>query len=286
MATTKLCLLVSCIAAIGIAAIGMASLATPSRAVDASAWHTDAHSAVRVIGGGGPSHPGASLRAGIEMKLGPGWKTYWRYPGDSGVPPRFDFSGSENVQSVRLLWPAPHSFVDETGKTIGYKDDVIFPLEIVPTEAAKPVTLRVKLDYAICEKLCLPASAEAELVLSDATSAQALASAEELVPKRSALGAGDPVAIRSVHRDPDAKPERVLVDVAAPDDAAVELFAEGPTPEWALPVPEQVGPATSGLRRFAFALDGLPPAAQPDGATLTLTLVAGDRSVEVSAPLN
>jgi DsbC/DsbD-like thiol-disulfide interchange protein len=283
MATTKLRLLVCCIAG-----IGGATLAAPSRAVDTSGWQTDAHSAVRIIAGGGSRQPGTSVRAGVEIKLGPGWKTYWRYPGDSGVPPRFDFSGSENAQSVRLLWPAPHRFVDESGNTIGYKDDVIFPLEIVPQDAAKPVTLRLKLDYAICEKLCLPVSAEAELVLSDGTSAPAaaLASAEQLVPKRSTLGASDPVAIRSVRRDPSANPERILVDVAAPNDAPVELFAEGPTQEWALPVPEQVEPATSGSRRFAFALDGLPPGAKPDGAMLTLTLVAGDRSVEVNAPLN
>ena len=57
------------------------------------------------------------LRAGIEIKLQPGWHTYWRYPGDSGVPPRFDFSGSDNVASVKVLYPAPHLFTDETGNT-------------------------------------------------------------------------------------------------------------------------------------------------------------------------
>ena len=56
-----------------------------------------------------------ALRAGIEIKLQPGWKTYWRYPGDSGVPPRFDFSGSENLKTAKVLYPAPHLFTDEAG---------------------------------------------------------------------------------------------------------------------------------------------------------------------------
>jgi hypothetical protein len=73
---------------------------------------------------------------------------------------------------------------------------------------------------------------------------------------------------------------RVLVDVAAPS-GTVDLFAEGPTPDWALPVPSPVAGAPAGQQRFAFELDGLPPGAKPDGATLTLTAVAGEQAVEV-----
>ena len=74
---------------------------------------------------------------------------------------------------------------------------------------------------------------------------------------------------------------KILVDVAAPADATVELFAEGPSADWALPVPAPLGDAPAGLRRFAFELDGLPPGATAHGATLTLTAVAGERAVEV-----
>ena len=61
------------------------------------------------------------LRAGIELRLAPGWKTYWRYPGDSGIPPRFDFAKSRNVKSVTVRWPAPQRLTDESGTSIGYK---------------------------------------------------------------------------------------------------------------------------------------------------------------------
>jgi DsbC/DsbD-like thiol-disulfide interchange protein len=254
----------------------------PAWAVDASPWHTDSHSAVRLIAGDSKQ---SVLSAGIEIELGSGWKTYWRYPGDSGVPPRFDFAQSENVKAVTVHWPAPHRFTDESGNTIGYKERVVFPLQVVPADAKKPVTLRLKLDYAVCEKLCIPAQDNAELPLgTDAsTLAPTLAAATTLVPKPSALGDGGPLAVRAVRREGK---DRVAVDVAAPAGDPVDLCAEGPTPDWALPLPEPVSGAPAGLQRFAFALDGLPPGASAQGANLTLTLVAGSTAIEVIAPLD
>src|SRR3954464_3918821 len=95
-------------AALGLAAILFASaLAKESGAQDSSPWQRDGHSAVRLLAG---SRSGAVLLGGIAFQLQPGWKTYWRTPGDSGVPPRFDFSGSDNVEAVTVLWPAPMKF--------------------------------------------------------------------------------------------------------------------------------------------------------------------------------
>src|SRR3954470_21845737 len=134
-------------------------VAAPARAADASAWDGTQRSAVRLIAGG-RAEGGTSLRAGIEMRLAPGWKTYWRYPGDSGVPPRFDFSKSQNVKSVTVRWPAPQRLTDETGTSIGYKHDVTFPLAVVPQDAGKPVMLAIAIDYGVCEKLCVPVDAK------------------------------------------------------------------------------------------------------------------------------
>ena len=112
------------------------------------------------------------FRAGVEIKLKEGWKTYWRYPGDSGVPPVLDFSKSQNVKAVTVLYPAPTRFPDGAGgNSIGYKGDVILPLHVVPQDAGKPVTLNLKLDYAVCEKLCVPAEAKLELLLTGAETA-------------------------------------------------------------------------------------------------------------------
>ena len=232
------------------------------------------------------------LRAGLEIKLHSGWKTYWRYPGDSGVPPVFDFAGSENVKSVTVLWPVPKRFPDGSGgHAIGYSGHVILPLQVIPQAGGKPVKLRLKLAYGVCEKLCVPVEARAELPLAGSSSAHeaALAAAEARVPKSARLGDDGKLAIRAFRQAPASPPgsprPRVIVDVAAPDAANVDLFAEGPTADWALPLPEPV-PAAPGVRRFAFELDGLPSGAKAAGAALKLTAVAGDEAIEVPIRLD
>lgn len=266
-----------------VAAFALLSLqmAGPALAADASAWDNGMHSAVRLIAARAIADAGKpTLRAGIEIRLDPGWKTYWRYPGDSGVPPRFDFTRSDNLKSAAVKWPAPHRFSDESGQSIGYKEHVIFPLVIEPQDASRPVRLRLDLDYAICEKLCVPAQGKAELVLADNPTAHetALAAAEARVPERRRLGDSAALSIHAVRRE---TPARVVVDVIAPEAAKVDLFAEGPTPDWALPLPTPATGAAAGMKRFAFALDGLPPGAKPEGALLTLTAVAEAAAIEV-----
>ena len=257
-----------------------ALLTAPAGAADASPWATDAHASLRLIAG-------AALRAGIEIRLAPGWKTYWRYPGDSGVPPRFDFAGSENLKSATVAWPAPHRFVDESGSSIGYKQSVIFPLLIVPQDAAKPVRLHLTFDYAICEKQCIPATGEATLALTGEASTHAteLAEAEAQVPAPAKLGDSAPLAIRAIRREAGTNRDRIVVDVAAPSTASVDLFAEGPNADWALPLPEPIARGPDGLQRFAFDLDGVPADANIVGANLTLTLVAGQSAIEVTTAL-
>ena len=266
--------------AIGICALSLIAAASASAAEDASPWDGDARSAVRLIAGS--AAPGKTVRAGVEIRLKSGWHTYWRYPGDAGVPPRFDFTGSQNVKAVDVLWPAPQRIPEQDLVTIGYTGDVILPLAVVPENSAKPVKLRLKLDYAVCEALCVPAEAKAELELTGGPSSQdaALAAAEARVPKKPVLGEGSTLAIRSVRREDGAGRGRVIVDVAAPAGARVDLFVEGPTPDWALPVPKAVDGAPAGLQRFAFALDGAPPGATYDGVVIALTAVAGNIAIE------
>src|SRR5215468_479766 len=158
-------------AALGFAATLLAtSLALEARAQDASPWQKDGHSAVRLLAG---SRSGAVLLGGVAFQLQPGWKTYWRTPGDSGVPPRFDFSKSDNVEAVTVLWPAPQKFDDGAGGvSLGYHDQVVLPLRIVPKNADKPVTLRAAINYAVCEKICIPVEANAELAFNSVASTE------------------------------------------------------------------------------------------------------------------
>src|SRR5262245_58627418 len=144
--------------ALGIAAFS----ATPGHAADESPWSEDIRSAVRIIAGSNKNID-APLRAGIEIKMQSGWKTYWRHPGDSGVPPQFDFSNSENLKSATVLYPAPRLFKDETGQTLGYKERVVFPVVVSPQQPGKPVRLRLKVNYAVCEKLCVQVQGSADI---------------------------------------------------------------------------------------------------------------------------
>jgi DsbC/DsbD-like thiol-disulfide interchange protein len=264
-------------------------VATEAIAADASPWDTDLRSAARLIVAPPRIHDGVlAYRAAIQIKMQPGWKTYWRYPGDSGVPPMFDFSASENVGSVQEAYPAPMRFDDGAGGTaIGYKDEVVLPLHVVAKGSGAP-TLRVKLDYAVCEKLCIPAKADLTIALAGIGNEQApiIEAAQAKVPVQAAVGEQSTPSIRAVRREPGAGKPRVVVDVAAPAGAAVTLFAEGPTPDWALPLPEPIAGAPAGLQRFAFVVDGLPPGAKPDGAVLRLTAVAAAHAVEVAFRLD
>ena len=200
--------------------------AAPVQAADASAWDGTQRSAVRLIAGG-RAEGGVSLRAGIEMRLAPGWKTYWRYPGDSGIPPRFDFSKSRNVKSVTVRWEAPQRLADEGGTSIGYKHDLIFPLDVVAEDRGKPITLSLAIDYGVCEKFCVPVDAKAELMLDGKATAQdaRIAASDARVPKPGTLGQDGALSIRAVKREGS----RIAVDIAYPAGQSVDLFAEGPT---------------------------------------------------------
>ena len=257
--------------------------ASTACAQDASPWVKDAHSSLRLLAG---SRTGSVLMGGIEIQLQPGWKTYWRTPGDSGVPPRFDFSRSVNVESVTPLYPSPRKFDDGAGGTsYGYIKHVIFPLRIVLKNPNEPVQLRASIAYAVCEKLCLPVEAEAELSFTSAASAL-----DSVVADRAQQGAE---AGRNVRGDADRaevvqarSATRSWSTIAAQTPAGLELFAEGPTPDWALPVPKRVAGAESGVVRFEFQLDGLPSNARPEGALLKLTVVGADGAFEYNVRLN
>jgi DsbC/DsbD-like thiol-disulfide interchange protein len=171
------------------------------------------------------------------------------------------------------------------GISLGYKHQVVLPLRIVAKNADKPLTLRAEVNYAVCEKLCIPVEASAELSFASVASTEdgALSAALDTVPKPATIGDPNPLTIRDVKREGKAS---VVVDVTAPEGKDVNLFVEGPTPDWALPVPKLVENGPPGVKRFSFELDGLPPGANPDGAALKLTLVGGDRAYEFNTNLN
>lgn len=270
-----------------VTAAALSILPAVAHAQDATPWIVDGHASIRLLAG---SRNGPVMLGGIDLKLDKGWKTYWRTPGDSGVAPRLDFSKSENVEAVTVLWPAPKAFPDGAGGTaLGYHDEVIIPLRIAVHNPDKPVVLHARINYAVCEKLCVPMEADLTLPFVSVASTEdsLLSGALDRVPKPANVGDPLPLTITDVKR---IGPKGVQVDVEAQDDKKdmkdIALFVEGPAPDWALPNPKPAAHQPKGLRRFVFDLDGLPPGARPEGAALKFTLADGSRAYEFNVNLD
>jgi hypothetical protein len=93
--------------------------------------------------------------AALEVVLSQGWKTYWRSPGDAGVPPVFSWAGSDNVARVDVIWPRPEVFHQNGMRSIGYSDRVVLPLRVEP-QGEGAVRLEGEIQIGICEDICVP----------------------------------------------------------------------------------------------------------------------------------
>jgi DsbC/DsbD-like thiol-disulfide interchange protein len=100
--------------------------------------------------------PDGSHFAGVRIRMQPGWKTYWRTPGDGGIPPLFDLAGSDNLSGFTLRLPAPVVFEEDGLRSMGYTDEVVFPIQLQSKDAAAPIRLDGALHIGVCEKVCVP----------------------------------------------------------------------------------------------------------------------------------
>ena len=103
----------------------------------------------------GTRHYDGSRLSGLRLTMEDGWKTYWRSPGEAGIPPSFDWSASENVASVRFLWPRPEVFVSFGLQTIGYSDQVVLPMIVTPEDPDRAITLAITADLGVCKEICV-----------------------------------------------------------------------------------------------------------------------------------
>ncbi len=226
-----------------------------------------------------------SIMAAVEIVLQPGFKTYWRSPGDAGVPPGFDFAGSDNLASAEVLYPLPTRFEDGGGRSIGYHDRVIFPVRIVPADPEKPVKLVLRMTYGACEKICIPAEGEAalelgarpdELLINNITAAflsvppraEGLGATDEsmsiaaIIPKNAEKGIGAPLS---------------RIEVLVANAEATALLAEGPR-NWYL----EAGKGEASPDGVRFLIDLYGPKKNPliRPCPLILTIIGKERSIE------
>src|SRR5271156_1800714 len=257
---------------IAVLALALLIPSGPTRADPfASEWAPSAKSQARLIADG-------TGQAGFQIELAAGAITYWRDPGDAGVPPTFDFSRSVNVASVAVDFPAPKRIEESDGsEAFGYERGVVFPIRVKAADPAKPVTLALDANYAVCEKICLPARAAVELKLSKGVAtpyAAEIDAARRLVPKRedaAALGI-----------DLTALQERNWrLCLPAESGARRDLFVEPPAGWW-LTAKSQT--AEAGRDCFALVLRQTPAdAAFP--AEVRATITGGEGAVETKVKL-
>lgn len=168
----------------------------PATGEEASQWHSTEHARVRLIRGG-LSADGRDL-AGLVIEVDRGWHTYWRSPGIFGLPPTFNWDGSENIRGVEVEWPAPQHIVESNYQAYGYLDRVVLPLLITREDESLPARLNLAVGYAVCETICIPAVGFVAMNLPEADQAaiaepryrDAILDAEARVPVQGLAAAG------------------------------------------------------------------------------------------------
>ena len=254
------------------AALSLVVASAPAFAADSFStdWARAAKAQARLIAGGGDL-------AGFEIALAPGTITYWRDPGDAGLPPTLDFSASDNVASVEPEFPAPKRIKEaDGGEAFGYDGSVVFPLRVKPRDPTKPATLKLTADFAVCEKVCLPAKAHLELTLPSAP--------------RSPLAGAIEAALATVPRAVPPKDFGALEALGADSWRLCAAHGVGPPRDLFVEAPEgwwmKVAPADADGGRDCFTLtigDKPKDAAFPLALRLTLTGGAGALETTVEA---
>lgn len=95
--------------------------------------------------------------AALHIVLEPGWKTYWRAPGEGGIPPEFNWSGSRNLAGVAINWPTPDVFDQSGMRSVGYENELVLPIRIA-TKNGKAIELRGEMELGLCKDICMPHS--------------------------------------------------------------------------------------------------------------------------------
>ena len=259
------------------AAFSAAILASPAHAVR-SDWRDLVEGQLRLLA---ERHGSGAIHGGVEIALEPGWHTYWRYPGVSGIPPRLDFAGSENVRRVTVSYPVPERYDDGTGISLIYRDSVVFSFVVEAVDPARPVSLHLDALLGVCREICIPAEAEATLSVPlepdpDPLTRAVLESAKTRIPGAPESG----FAVETA----EVSGSDLRVALILPEGGAPDLFVEPPE-GWFVEQPVLVS-AGDGRAVFQIPLGaGVPKGESAAGKTFRFLAVAGLRSIEETVVL-
>ncbi len=277
---------------VGVLAILLLGWFAPAGAAEPSAaatpWIEAQAARVRLLAGADAAHPGKALLAGVEITMAEGWKTYWRNPGEAGVPPSFDWSGSSNTASIKVAYPAPMRLVDPAAEMIGYKTTVLFPIEVTPKVPAEAVELRLALEFAVCREICIPAQASLALTVPPAPTAgaPAITAAFERVPRVQAKRrAGDPKLLRVTPKLAGPSPSLEIEAKFPGGGAGADVFIEAPDGIF-VPMAKKLAGGSDGQVRFLVDLSRAGNAEELKGKELIVTLVSDSGASEASVRLD
>jgi suppressor for copper-sensitivity B len=270
----------------------LAFSAAPARAAadgrpGASPWQQTEQTALRLIAATQTTGDSRILKLGLHFKLKPGWKVYWRSPGDAGFPPMPDWSPSQNLKTAVVHWPAPSRFEVLGLQSLGYTDEVVLPLTVELMDPAKPLRMAGEVNYLTCQKICIPYTAKLALTMPQgpvqpSPFAHLIGRFQANVPGD---GSRHGLAIERAESWTQGKTTFLLVTAtAAAPFQAPDLYAEGPQ-ELAFSQPtvdfSNAG-RTARLQIKVYGLDALegPKSETLAGQPLTLTLTDGKRAAE------
>lgn len=223
--------------------------------------------------------PDGTQMAGLQLTLAPGWKTYWRSPGDAGIPPSFNWSGSQNVRTVRIHWPAPTVFHANGMQSIGYHDELILPIEVTAIDPSLPMRLSAEVELGVCDDICLPASLTLSTDLATQGAPDALIKAA--LGQRPATPSEAGVAAIGCTVDPIADGLRVTATIAVPGSGVEEIvaFETGDPSIWIAESAESRQGGTLTAVTEMVDTSGAPFALDRSG--MTVTILSAGRAVEI-----
>lgn len=267
--------------------IGAALLATLGGTAEAatSPWAEADWGKVRLVTAVQSVGTRPMIRGALEVQLAPGWKTYWRSPGEAGAPPQIEWTGSVNLAQAEMRWPAPERFSASGIQTVGYHGHIAFPLDLAVRASQKPVSLVAELQLLLCGAICMPASVRTQLDLPagegeiDIAAASIVTHAQALVPDDGSVS-GLMVGRTSIT---PGNPPELLIEVTARDGFSrrPEVLVESPQASFATPNIVLLD-SKRALAKFPISK----ATSVANGTALRVTVIAGDRSAEISQTAN
>ncbi|WP_041413877.1 protein-disulfide reductase DsbD domain-containing protein [Sinorhizobium fredii] len=252
-------------------------LPSQSQAVT-SDWLTSPGGTIRLVAS--QPKPDGSIPAILEIKLEPGWKTYWRDPGASGIPPQITLDPTGGVALEGIRFPAPKTFGEGAGRYVGYDSSVAFPLVLKRASDDKDLAVRASVFLGVCEDICIPVQGTLDLALKSGDFDNPLDAARiEKAVAALPEPPSDDFRITKAAFDEDAG--IIHLDLRLPREAGKpEIFLAGPAGfSFGTPV---IGHLAGAERRVDIPVKPAGKDRAIAGKPIALTVRAGDRSMETT----